>query len=193
MWMIYLSQTAMVSAFQISRVNLCMNLRWWALVSWLIFFALSFTSQNWNCLCIKGDMLLRYWKRKMELCNAVISPAEPRLQLSKNKDDKDVDSTQYRRLIWYLRYLCNTRPNLAFSVGIVSRFMKRLKVSHMEANKRILRYVKGSIGCIILFPAADTGKKCNFLDFIDSNWFGDKDDQKSTTGYIFMFGTTPIS
>lgn len=39
----------------------------------------------------------------------------------------------------------------------------------------------------------DTGRKCNLLDFTDSNWYGDKDGRKSTTGYIFMFGGTPIS
>ena len=92
-----------------------------------------------------------------------------------------------------MRYLCNTRPDLAFSVGIASRFMERPKVSHLAAVKRILRYVKGTLGCGILFPASDTGQKCNLLGFTDSNWCGDKDDRKSTAGYIFMFGRTPIS
>lgn len=50
------------------------------------------------------------------------------------------------RMIGSLRYLCNTRPNLAFSVGIVSRFMGRPKVSHLAAIKRVLRYVKDSVG-----------------------------------------------
>lgn len=49
-------------------------------------------------------------------------------------------------------------PNLAFSFGIVIKFMERLKVSHMAAVKRILRYVKGFVGYGILFPAADTAK-----------------------------------
>lgn len=82
---------------------------------------------------------------------------------------------------------------LSVCVGIMSRFMERPKVSHMEPVKRILLYVKGSVGCGTLFPTADTGRKCNFLGFTDSNWHGDKDDWKSTTGYIFMFGVTPIS
>ncbi|XP_050874957.1 secreted RxLR effector protein 161-like [Lathyrus oleraceus] len=129
----------------------------------------------------------------MENCNASISPTEPRLQLYKNEDEEDVDPTQYRRLIGSLRYLCNTRSNLAFSVVILSRFMARPKVSHLATVKRILRYVKGFVGCGILFPAADTGIKCNFLGFTDSNWWGDKDYRKSTAGYIFMFDVTSIS
>src|ERR1044072_6292203 len=89
----------------------------------------------------------------MEHCNVVNSPMKPRLQLSKNEDEGDVNPTQHRRLIRSLRYLCNTRPDLAFSVGIVSRFMERPKVSHLAAVKRILHFIKGTLGCRILFPA----------------------------------------
>lgn len=92
-------------------------------------------------------------KFEMEHCNVVITPVEPRLQLLNNKDEQDVNPTQYRKLIGSLCYLCNTRPNLAFSVGIVSRFMERSTVSHLAVVKRILRYIKRYIGYIILFPA----------------------------------------
>lgn len=60
-------------------------------------------------------------------------------------------------------------------------------MSHLVAVKRILCYVKGSIGYKIPFPAADT-TECNLLNFIESNWCGDTDDRKYTTGYIFIFG-----
>ncbi|XP_058725454.1 secreted RxLR effector protein 161-like [Vicia villosa] len=123
----------------------------------------------------------------MEHCNVAITPCEARPQLSKSEDEQDVDPTQYRRLIGSMRYLCNTRPDLAFSVGITTIFMERPKVSHMATVKRILRYVKGTLGCGILFPASDTGRKCNLLGFTDSNWCGVKDDRNSTAGYIFMF------
>lgn len=129
----------------------------------------------------------------MEHCNAVVTLAEPRLQLYKNEDEKDIDPTQYRRLIGSLHYLCNMRTYLEFSVDIVSRLMGRPKVSHLAELKRILRYVKGCIGCVIIFRTTDTGRKCNFLGFIDSNWCEDKDDQNSTGGFIFMFGGRLIS
>ena len=63
----------------------------------------------------------------------------------------------------------------------------------MGIFKRILRYVKELIDCIILFPAADKSKKCNLLEFTDFNWCEDTNDRKSRAGYIFMFGGTPIS
>ncbi|XP_050884002.1 secreted RxLR effector protein 161-like [Lathyrus oleraceus] len=71
--------------------------------------------------------------------------------------------------------------------------MERPKVSHLETVKRILRYVQGSIGWEILFLAPNTGGKCTLLVFTDSNWCKDKDDRKSTAGYIFIFSKTPIS
>ncbi|XP_050902465.1 uncharacterized mitochondrial protein AtMg00240-like [Lathyrus oleraceus] len=132
-------------------------------------------------------------KCEMKHYNVVISPSKPRLQLPKNEDEEIVDPTQYGRLIGSLCYLCNTRPDLAFSVRIVSGFMERPKVSQMAAVKRILHYVKGYVGRGILFPVVDTGRKYNLLGFTDSNWCGDKDDRKSIAGYIFMFGVTPNS
>ncbi|PNX85867.1 hypothetical protein L195_g041941 [Trifolium pratense] len=75
----------------------------------------------------------------MENCNIALSLAEPRLQLTKSIEEEDVDPTFYRKLIGPLRYLCNTRPDLAYSVGIVSRFMEKPKSSHLIAVKKILR------------------------------------------------------
>ncbi|XP_050900785.1 secreted RxLR effector protein 161-like [Lathyrus oleraceus] len=119
--------------------------------------------------------------------------SEPMLQLSKSEHEQDVNPTQYRRLVRSLWYLCNTIPDLVFSVEIVSRFMERPNVCHLATIKRILRYVKGSISYEILFPATDNGRKCNLLIYTDFNWCSDKDDIKSTSGYIFMYRETPIS
>jgi hypothetical protein len=132
-------------------------------------------------------------KFEMDKCNSALSPVEPRLQLSKSTEEEDVDPTSYRQLIGSLRYLCNTRPNLAYSVGIVSRFMDKPKSSHLIAVKRILRYVKGTIDYGVFFPANDRKNECKLMGYTDSNWCGDVEDRKSTAGYIFYFGEAPIS
>jgi hypothetical protein len=49
---------------------------------------------------------------------------EERVKLSRDNTTKEVDATQYRRLVGSLHYLAHTRPDLAFSVGNVSRFMQ---------------------------------------------------------------------
>jgi hypothetical protein len=48
---------------------------------------------------------------------------EPRLKLSKESSSPLVDATFYRGLVGSLRYLVNTRADIAFAVGYVSRFM----------------------------------------------------------------------
>ena len=71
---------------------------------------------------------------------------EARLQLRKADTTTTVDSTNYRSIVGSLRYLVNTRPDLAYSVGYVSRFMEALREEHLVAIKRILRYVAGTRG-----------------------------------------------
>ncbi|PNX97389.1 cationic amino acid transporter 1-like protein [Trifolium pratense] len=118
---------------------------------------------------------------------------KPRLQLTKCTDEEDIDPTFYRKLIGSLRYLCNTRLDLAYSVGIVSRFMERPKSSHLIEVKRLLRYVKGTIYYGIVFPASDRKKECKLVSYTYSNWCGDHEDIKSTAGYMFFYGGAPIS
>lgn len=57
-------------------------------------------------------------------CNACQTPMENRLKLSKENAGDVVDATVYRSVISSLRYLVNTRPNIAHTVCITSRFME---------------------------------------------------------------------
>jgi hypothetical protein len=102
-----------------------------------------------------------------------------------------VDTTAYRSIVGSLRYLEHTRPNLAYSVKIVSRFIENPTTEHMSAVKKILRYVKGTInlGCTY-----KKGKEGLILHgYSDSDMAGDVDDRKSTSGMVFYLGLNPIS
>lgn len=67
------------------------------------------------------------------------------MQLGKDENGELVNSTGFKCLIGGLRYLVHPRPDIAYSVGIISRFMERPTVMHLNATKRILRYIKGTI------------------------------------------------
>ena len=71
---------------------------------------------------------------------------EARLQRKKAGTTTTVDATNYRSIVGSLRYLVNTRPDLAYSVGYVSRFMEAPREEHLVAFKRILRYVARTRG-----------------------------------------------
>jgi hypothetical protein len=56
----------------------------------------------------------------MASCNSCRFPMEPRLKLSKESVEQAIDKTMYRSIVGTLRYLVNTRPDIAFAVGSVS-------------------------------------------------------------------------
>jgi len=83
-------------------------------------------------------------KAGMVECNACDVPMQAKLKLSRDSDCPQVDATEYRSLVGSLRYLVNTRPGLAFSIGYVSRFMEEPHEDHLAAVKHILRYIAGT-------------------------------------------------
>jgi hypothetical protein len=80
------------------------------------------------------------------------------------------DPTKYRSIVGSLRYLVNTRPNLAYFVGMVSRFMETPNSEHRTAIKRIVRYVAGTTqyGCRYV-----KGDSSELLGYSDSDHPGD--------------------
>jgi hypothetical protein len=91
-----------------------------------------------------------YAKRIIELgglidCNPAHTPMKERLKLSRDSTAKEVDTTQYRRIVGSLRYLVHRWRDLAFAVGYVSRFMRRPTTEHQQNVKRIHRYVRAPL------------------------------------------------
>ena len=66
----------------------------------------------------------------------------PGSRLSKNEGGAAVDTTMFKQMIGSLMYLTATRPDLMYSICLISRYMKRSTEIHLQAAKRILRYLK---------------------------------------------------
>ena len=64
-------------------------------------------------------------------------------KLINDPSGESVDVTLYRSMIGYLLYLTASRLDIAFSVGVCSRFQYNPKVSHLNVVKRIIKYVSG--------------------------------------------------
>lgn len=131
-------------------------------------------------------------KTGMEGCNSTQSPMDARLKLRKESDGKAVDPTMYKSTVGSLRYLVNTRPDLAYSVGYVSRFMEKPTTEHWAAVKHVLRYISGTIDTGCWFARKGT-EELSLIGFSDSDMAGDLDDRKSTTGVLYMLGKSLIS
>jgi hypothetical protein len=124
-------------------------------------------------------------------CNSCRTPMECRLKLRKEDGSEEVDKTLYRSVIGSLRYLVNTRPDIAAAVGVASRFMENPSVSHWALVKQICRYVQGtlSFGCIYRKGEGEPV----LLGYSDSDHAGDINDRKSTSGVIFFLGNNIVS
>jgi hypothetical protein len=127
----------------------------------------------------------------MDDCNLTQVPMEPRLKLSKRSKEHAVDATEYRSVVGSLRYLVNTRPDLAYSIGIVSRYMEAPTMEHWAVVKHILRYIKGTTNFGLVY-LKERGKM-KILDYSDSDMTGHVDDRKSTLGVAYFFGKSPVS
>ncbi|CAH9143716.1 unnamed protein product [Cuscuta epithymum] len=138
-----------------------------------------------------ADVLKKY---HMIECNHANSPMEPRLKLELCEEEKEVDESFFRSIVGSLRFIYNTRPDITFSVGLVSRFMQTPRQSHYSAAKRILRYLKGTSEFGIWYPKEELEVEMeNLIGFSDSDWKGDSVERKSTTGYVFKLYGCPIS
>lgn len=91
---------------------------------------------------------------------------EERLKLTKEGIGDLVDSTLYKQIMECLRYLTASRPNIVYSVGVLSSFMETPRQSHLQAAKRVLRFVKGSLTAGILYKREG---KVDLLGFSDSD------------------------
>ncbi|KAL8102434.1 hypothetical protein AgCh_027063 [Apium graveolens] len=81
-------------------------------------------------------------KFKMENANFVSTPVAVGLKLRKNDDSELIDLALFRSLVGNLMYLTAIRPDIAYGVNLLSRFMECPRRSHWEAGKRILRYIE---------------------------------------------------
>ncbi|MDV3180562.1 MAG: reverse transcriptase domain-containing protein, partial [Candidatus Phytoplasma australasiaticum] len=130
-------------------------------------------------------------KAGMADCNPTKYPMDPKEQLSRDEPGKLVDATNYKSMVGGLRYLVHTRPDIAYSVGVVSRYMEKPTKKHLDAVKRILRYIKGTIQYGLVY-SKDSGNNI-LTGFSDSDLGGQVDDRKSTGGMIFYLNESAIT
>ncbi|CAL9000577.1 unnamed protein product [Prunus brigantina] len=114
----------------------------------------------------------------------VITPIDCKAKLGLD-GDLLADASSYQRLVGRLIYLTITRPDISHAVSLVSQFMHSPRSTHLQAVKRILRYLKGSIGRGILMRKNGNNQ---IIGYSDADWAGCKIDRKSTTGYCTFVG-----
>ena len=123
----------------------------------------------------------------MSECHPTMTPMDSKSKLSAIDGAPVTDPSEYRSLIGSLRYLCNSRPDLAYAVGYLSRFMEAPRQEHLAAVKCVLRYVAGTLHWGLHYhPGRKNEGTPKLLGYSDSDLAGDVNDRKSTSGLIFF-------
>ncbi|GKA10567.1 putative ribonuclease H-like domain-containing protein [Tanacetum coccineum] len=118
------------------------------------------------------------------------TPIESNKPLVKDEDGVDVDVHVYRSMIGSLMYLTASRPDIMFAVCACARFQVTPKASHLNAVKRIFRYLKHQPKLGLWYPR---DSPFELEAYSDSDYGGASLDRKSTTGGCQFLGRRLIS
>ena len=117
-------------------------------------------------------------------------PLDTHVKLTPQSGTLLAQGDKYRRFIGKLIYLTMTRPNINFTVQLLSQFMRAPTTEHMKAALNFVRYLKSSPGQGILLANNSTAQ---LTAFCDSDWASYPTTKKSTIGYCILLGQSPIS
>lgn len=125
------------------------------------------------------------------------TPLEPHTYLIPATDD-EVDTfnnlnVNYRAVVGALNFLSiTTRPDITFAVSSLSQFLNRPGITHWEACKHTLRYLKGTENYALCL-AKPTSSGISLTTHVDSDWAGCPIERKSVSAYVVLWGNNLVS
>ena len=129
-------------------------------------------------------------KFDMANCNPAKTPLPPGFApvVATDDDFAAARHLDYPQIVGSVLYAATiTRPDLAHTASLLSRFISKWSLAHYAAAKHLLRYIRATSDLCLTFDA-EAGKRL-VLGFADADWGGCLDTRRSTTGYLFkVFG-----
>lgn len=151
-------------------------------------------TQDEDSLSLCQSQYIKLMLKKYGLWDSipVSVPADPNIKF--RKDDgisKKVESNMYQSMIGSLLYAAMaTRPDIAYSVSVLSRYNSDPNEVHLTGVKRIFRYLKETVALKLVFQKCESA---NLVGYSDANWAGDLDDRRSMSGNVFLYSLGAIS
>lgn len=133
------------------------------------------------------DLLTEFHMLK---CSPLKLPIDTHVKLLADSGDVLPNPQSYQRLLGKLIYLTVTRPDITFAVHTLTQFMHKPTTTHMQAAKRVLRYLNGTASQGILLASNSAAE---ITAFCDSDWGSCPNSRRSTTGYCLLLGESPVS
>jgi len=142
------------------------------------------------------DVLLA--RAGMSDCNSTTLPCTPGMVFSKRDAPEESASNpsteQFRSLIALANFICCwTRPDIAFIVNKLCKFMSNPGQIHVAALKHLLRYLKGTKTAGLRFNFGGKAFMNCLHAFADASFADCRDTGRSTVGYVFFYSGAVLS
>ncbi|GJT77450.1 zinc finger, CCHC-type containing protein [Tanacetum coccineum] len=122
-------------------------------------------------------------------CSPVSTPIDPVEKLKPNTG-KPVDQLEYSRAIGCLMYATtSTRPDIAYTIGKLSRFTSNPSRQHWHAITRVFKYLKGTMN----YGLSYVGYMSVLEAYSDASWINHVEDLSSTSRWVFLIWGGAIS
>jgi hypothetical protein len=155
------------------------------------FLGLQITQRPDGIFISQGKYLREMMKRfQMEDSKPVGTPMVTGCKLSKDDDSPDVDQSSYRSMIGILLYITTSRPDIMHVVGMVGRYKAAPKQSHLQAVKRIFRYLKEKMTYGLWYPR---NQSLQLTAYSNADWANCVDERESTSGGAFFLGNSLVA
>ena len=129
----------------------------------------------------------------------VDNPCDVAIKLSKEHGPKNADEATimkakpFRSLMGCLLYIATcTRPDIAFAVCRLSRFLENPGIQHWKAAIRIVRYLKSTLDFGITYSGRSNGELNKVKAYCDADWGSNVDDRRSVSGIMIIMNGGPV-
>jgi hypothetical protein len=130
----------------------------------------------------------------MSECKHFSTPETAVKLINATENELLAPDNNYRSITGSLIYLAiSTRPDITHGVNMLSRHMSKPGITHLNAAKRVLRYLQGTKSYGLHYQNNFTQREVNLTGYCDSDWAGDVEDRKSTTGYCVFINNNIVS
>ncbi|XP_020262285.1 uncharacterized protein LOC109838237 [Asparagus officinalis] len=133
---------------------------------------------SWCCLSQRRYIMDLLTWTKMAASHPVRTPLATATSLRHDGDVPLSNGRDYHDIIGGLQYLALTRPDISYAVNKLSQVMQAPTTDHLNAAKRVLRYIMGTIDHGLLLHRQSY---LSLHAYFDADWSGDKDDFSSTS------------
>lgn len=115
---------------------------------------------------------------------------DPNIKLLQEEDDLLDDLIVYRRMIGKMLYITITRLDLSYAIDRLSQFLAKPRIPHLQVARRLLQYVKSTIGKGLFFSSSSSIQLKGFADF-DQAFF--PNTRKCINNFCIFIGDSLVS